>query len=46
MAARPSGFSLLVLDIRYTLSHTLTISMQPVVRPFIGAWTERVAQPV
>jgi hypothetical protein len=46
MAARTSGFALLVSDICYTLSPALLISLPPVAGQFTCAWLERVAHPV
>jgi len=45
MAARTSGFLLLLSDICYTLSHNCLISLPPVPGAFIRGRLERVVHP-
>jgi hypothetical protein len=45
MAAKTSGFSLLLSDICYTLSRNCLISLPPVSGTIARAWPERVVQP-
>jgi len=46
MAARTAGFSLLLSDICYALSHNRLISSSPVPGPTDRVRPERVVQPV
>lgn len=46
MAARTLGFSLHLSDIRYTLSHNISISFLHVTGPLDSVLYERVTHPV